>query len=281
MPPGREDRAARSARAQQRQMTRREAERLPPVLVEACVDSVESALAAEAGGAGRVELCDDLVEGGTTPSAGMIELCSERVGIPVFVIIRPRGGDFLYSDAEFEVMRRDVGRAAALGAGGIVLGLLRPDGSVDVERTRVLVEEARPLPVTFHRAIDVCRDTDEALDALLALGVDRVLTSGGAATAEAGLDVIARMVQRAAGRIAVLAGGGVNEDNVARVVAGTGVREVHVRGTALRPSAMAYRNPAVDFGGRTAASDAVLEVTDRARIERLVRLAGEAAGPSD
>ncbi|HEX6069350.1 MAG TPA: copper homeostasis protein CutC [Longimicrobiaceae bacterium] len=257
------------------------AARPPAVLVEACVDSVESALAAQAGGAGRVELCDDLVEGGTTPSAGMIELCCERVGIPVFVMIRPRGGDFLYSDAEFEVMRRDVGRAAALGAAGIVLGLLRADGSVDVERTRRLVEEARPLPVTFHRAIDVSRDTDEALDALLALGVDRVLTSGRAASAEAGLDVIARMVQRAAGRIVVLAGGGVKEENVGRIVAGAGVREVHVRGTVVRPSAMTYRNPAVDFGGRTAVPDSLLEVTDRARLERLVRLADEAARPPD
>jgi copper homeostasis protein len=251
------------------------------VLVEACVDSVESALAAEAGGGGGVELCDDLLEGGTTPSAGMIELCCERAGIPVFVMIRPRGGDFLYSDAEFEVMRRDIARAAALGAAGIVLGLLRPDGSVDAARTRLLVEEARPLPVTFHRAIDVSRDMDEAFDTLLALGVNRVLTSGRAATAEEGVDVIAGMVRRAAGRIAVLAGGGIREENLARVVADTGVREVHVRGTVVRPGGMAYRNPTIDFGGRTAPPDSLLEVTDPARIQRLVRLAQEAVAPPE
>lgn len=249
----------------------------PSVLVEACVDSVESAVAAEAGGAGRVELCDDLVEGGTTPSAGMIEVCCERVGIPVFVMIRPRGGDFLYTDAEFEVMRRDTARAARLGASGVVFGLLRTDGAVDVERTRRLVEEARPLPVTFHRAIDVSRDIDEALGALIDLGVDRVLTSGAAATADVGIDVIDRMVRSAAGRIVVLPGGGLKEDNVGRVVARTGVREVHVRATTLRPSAMTHRNAALDFGGHTAVSDALLEATDTARIERIVRLADRAA----
>ncbi|HEX6927160.1 MAG TPA: copper homeostasis protein CutC [Longimicrobiaceae bacterium] len=244
------------------------------VRVEACVDSVESALAAEAGGADRVELCDDLVEGGTTPSAGMIELCVERISIPVFVIIRPRGGDFLYSDLEFEVMRRDVTRAAELGASGVVLGLLRPDGTVDVERTRVLVEEARPLAVTFHRAFDVTRDADEALDALLEIGVDRVLSSGRAATADAGIEILRRMVERAGDRLVVLAGGGIREHNVQSIVTGTGVREVHVRGTSVRRSAMTYRNPAVTFGGRPAPADDLREATDEALIARLRMLAG-------
>lgn len=238
-----------------------------PVLVEACVDSVESAQAAERGGARRVELCANLLEGGTTPSTATIELCRERLEIPVFVIIRPRGGDFLYSDTEIEVMRRDIAGAARAGAAGVVVGVLRRDGSVDAERMRPLVEAARPLAVTFHRAFDVTRDADEALDALLALGVDRVLTSGRAVTAEAGIPVIARLVERSAGRLVVLAGGGVREHNVERIVRETGVREVHVRDRSPRQSSMAYRNPEVDFG-------AVVEGTDAARIAAIVRAAG-------
>jgi copper homeostasis protein len=145
------------------------------ILIEACVDSVPSALAAEAGGAGRVELCDNMIEGGTGPSAGTIEEAKARLRIPVFVMIRPRGGDFLYSDVEYDVMRRDIAHARALGVDGVVLGLRDRDGNVDVARTRALVDAARPLPVTFHRAFDVARDPDRALDALLGLGVERVL----------------------------------------------------------------------------------------------------------
>lgn len=248
------------------------------IRIEACIDSVESALAAEQGGADRVELCDDLVEGGTTPSAGMIELCAERLNIPVFVIIRPRGGDFLYADAEFEVMRRDVARASAFGASGVVLGLLLRDGTVDTERTRILIDEARPLSVTFHRAFDVARDADEALDALLELGVDRVLSSGRAASAEEGIPTLARMVDRAADSLVVLAGGGIREENVEQIVAGTNVREIHVRGTSPLASAMSYINPAVSFGGGTAPPDEFRHVTDATRISRMRKLANE-VGP--
>jgi copper homeostasis protein len=143
------------------------------------------------------------------------------------------------------------------------------------------MEEARPMSVTFHRAIDVSRDADEALETLIELGVERVLTSGRAATALAGIGVIGRLVQRAAGRISILPGGGVNEDNVRRIVDGTGAREVHVRGTVLRPSPMLYRNPAVTFAGRTPVSDELLEVTDAARIAEIVRQVGEPARAAD
>ena len=241
------------------------------VLVEACLDSVPSALAAEAGGAGRIELCDNLIEGGTTPSAGTIAECRERLRIPIFVMIRPRGGDFLYSDVEYAVMQRDVAHAKSLGADGVVLGLLRPDGTVDVERTRRLVETARPLAVTFHRAIDVSRDADEALDALVAIGVDRVLTSGQAPTAPEGAAVIGRMVRRAAGRIVVLPGCGIDETNAARLVAETGAREVHVRGTVVTGSPMRHRNSHVLFRSAPPEDDLALEVTDGARIEAIAR----------
>ena len=248
------------------------------VLLEACLDSVGSAVAAERGGADRIELCDNLVEGGTTPSAGAIAECKARVGIPVFAMIRPRGGDFLYSDEEFAVMRRDVAEARRLGADGVVLGLLRADGTVDRDRTALLLEEARPLPVTFHRALDVARDAEEALETLIALGVDRVLTSGQAPTVPEGLAVIAALVRRAAGRIVVMPGCGIDEFNARRVVEATGAREVHVRGTTTRGSAMAHRNPAVAFRSPLPAEDLALEVTSADRIAATLR-ALRGAGP--
>jgi copper homeostasis protein len=249
-----------------------------PILIEACVDSVPSAMAAEAGGAGRVELCDNLGEGGTTPSAGAIAECRARLRIPIFVMIRPRGGDFLYSDVEYEIMRRDISQARSLGADGMVLGLLRRDGTVDVERTRPLVDAARPLPVTFHRAIDVARDAEEALDALIGMGIDRVLTSGQAPTAPQGAALIARLVRRAAGRIVVLPGCGIDETNVQRLVADTGAYEVHVRGTAMVRSGMAHRNPRVLFRSPVPDDDLALEVTDADRIRRMASLLAEPEG---
>jgi copper homeostasis protein len=243
------------------------------LLLEACVDSVESAIAAEAGGAGRVELCDNLVEGGTTPSAGAIAMCVERIAIPVFVMIRPRGGDFLYSDVEFDVMRRDISLAKGLGAHGVVFGILNSDGTVDVERSRVLVEEARPLEVTFHRAFDVTRDAAEALEALIGLGIERVLSSGQVPTAGEGAETLASLVQQARGRIGILPGGGVDKNDIGRIVRETGVTEVHVRGTSLQPSGMAYRNPGIDFGGRISAGGDTREVTDPDRIRQILESA--------
>jgi copper homeostasis protein len=215
------------------------------LLVEACVDGVPSALAAEAGGAARLELCSALSEGGLTPSAGVIEMVRERVALPLFVLIRPRGGDFLYDAEEFEVMRRDVVTAGLLGADGVVLGVLQSNGTVDAERTGALIEAARPLDVTFHRAFDFTRDADEALDRLIALGADRVLTSGHAASAIDGVATLARLVERAAGRIGVVAGGGVRPDNVRAVIQGSGVTEVHLRGGGARRSGMEFRREAL------------------------------------
>ncbi|MFN8574629.1 MAG: copper homeostasis protein CutC [Gemmatimonadaceae bacterium] len=213
------------------------------VLLESCVDSVASAIASAEGGAQRVELCDNLVEGGTTPSAGMIRSCVERATIPVFVIIRPRGGDFLYDDDDVAVMAEDIRTAAALGASGIVIGALRAEGTIDREITRRLLELARPLPVTFHRAFDMTRDLRESLDALMELGIDRVLTSGGAPRALDGTDAIADLVHRAGPQLRVMAGGGVRANHVAQLVERTGVREVHARLTESVESGMRYRAP--------------------------------------
>lgn len=243
--------------------------------LEACVDSIESALSAQAGGADRVELCDNLLEGGTTPSAGLIALCCARLEIPVHVLIRPRGGDFVYSELELEVMRRDIAVARECGARGVVFGMLLPDGSIDVPHTRALIGAARPLAVTFHRAFDFSADPDQALDDLIALGVDRLLTSGQAASAIEGTGILARLVQRAAGRIAIAAGGGLSEENVLAVIERTGVPEVHVRATALLESTVAYRPTHLTLLKQPLPNQYDRAVTDPERIRRLVLLLGK------
>jgi copper homeostasis protein len=226
------------------------------VLVEACVDSVESALAAERGGAGRLELCDALFDGGTTPSAGMIAACRERVSIPLFVIIRPRGGGFVYSDSELDVMRRDIVAARGLGVDGVVIGPMRPDGSVDEEQTRSLVDTADGLPVTFHRAFDFA-------------GASRVLSSGGAPTAREGAGTLAGLVRQAGARLTVMAGGGVREENVRDIIATAGVREVHVRLTRLTRGGGPALREDVKVRKALPPDEASWEETDEARIRRV------------
>ena len=198
-------------------------------LVEAAVETLDSALVAERAGADRIELCENLSDGGTTPGTRLIGTVAERTRLPVFVLIRPRAGDFVYSDDEFDQMIRGTELARRLGIAGIVTGALTPDGRVDVKRTRVLVEAAAGLPVTFHRAIDSAVDLPAALEGAIEAGASRVLTSGGAATAVEGVDLIAALIGQARERITVIAGGGIREPNVRDVIARTGVREVHAR----------------------------------------------------
>ncbi len=212
------------------------------VCVEVCVDSVASAIAAEQGGAHRLELCSNLAEGGVTPSAGLIAMVRKRVAIELRVLIRPRAGDFCYSHDEFDVMSRDVLLAQQLGANGVALGILDSDGRVDTSRTRELVKLAEPLQVTFHRALDMARDLNEALEAVLETGCDRILTSGAAQTAERGIDTIARLVKSAANRIQIVAAGGIREHNVRKIVEKTGVCEIHAALQSPIPSPMSFRN---------------------------------------
>ena len=198
------------------------------------MDTVAGARIAERARAGRVELCAALHDAGTTPSAGTIAAAVAAVAIPVFVLVRPRGGGFVHDDEELDVMRRDVRAARELGAAGVVAGALRRDGRVDVDATARLVEAAGPLPVTFHRAVDLAPDLAEALETLASLGVRRVLTSGGAPTALGGAEALAALVRQAGDRVAILAGGGIREAHAAELVRRTGARELHVRLAAPR-----------------------------------------------
>jgi len=243
------------------------------IVLEVCIDSVEAAIAAQQGGAHRVELCANLLEGGTTPSAGTIQLARRSVDIDVNVIIRPRGGDFCYTSVEFEVMKLDIETAKAAGANGVVIGILTEDGSVDRERTRELVELARPLSVTFHRAFDMARDPYEALETLIELGVDRVLTTGQESSVLEGLDVITDLVEKAGERIIIMPGGGITERNFKKIVESSGVVEVHFLAPATRESPMSYRNPNCFMGGELRPPEFSLAVTDPTLVKTFVRAA--------
>ena len=199
------------------------------VIVEAAVESLEDAMAAVDGGARRLELCANLSVGGTTPDRSLIEAVLRRVQVPVFAMIRPRGGSFVYTDGEIDRMRRDIEMALDIGVAGVVLGVLDSSNSIDVQRSGSLIAVAGGSRVTFHRAFDRTPDLSAAADALVSLGVSRVLTSGGAPSAIEGVDVLASLVARVGDRLRILAGGGVRANNVRDIVGRSGVREVHAR----------------------------------------------------
>jgi copper homeostasis protein len=216
--------------------------------LEICVDSLESAVAAESGGASRIELCSSLNEGGLTPSLGLLRAVRSRVKIGVHVMIRPRAGDFLYSADELDVMREDIKLAGQNGADGIVLGLLTAEGDVDVEQAQELVALARPMEVTFHRAIDMARDVNAALEDVICTGADRVLTSGAEATAMQGRHHIRELVRSAKGRIKIMAGGGVRAENVVEILRVTGAREFHAALRRQVPSPMKHHRRKIHLG---------------------------------
>jgi copper homeostasis protein len=206
------------------------------IVIEICLDSVESAIAAEAGGADRIELCADLAQGGVTPSAGLIEEVRAGVKTRLHTMVRPRAGDFEYSSEELRVMERDIEFAKRTGVDGIVVGTLNPDKTVNVAALRALIEAARPMSVTFHRAFDLVPDPGLEMDVLLELGVDRLLTSGQAPTAVKGHRTISDLVQRAQGRLVILAGGGVSKMNARWLIEETGIVEIHA-GSSVSTSA--------------------------------------------
>ena len=213
---------------------------------EICIDNVASALAVQKGGADSIELCAGLSEGGTTPSVGMIRKCRELLDIKIFVMIRPRRGDFLFSEPEIEVMLEDIAVAKAEGADGVVIGLLLPNGKVDVKNTKRLVAAARPMLVTFHRAFDMTPEPIAALHALKACGVDRILTSGQQATAEEGIELIKILLKEAGDDIVILPGGGINPSNLNEILV-DGVKEIHATAAERVESLMESRNEWVDL----------------------------------
>jgi copper homeostasis protein len=211
-------------------------------LLEIAANSLGSALAAQDGGADRVELCANLSEGGTTPSHGTIAVTRDRLRIPLHVLIRPRAGDFYYDDADVEVMLRDIETCVALGCDGVVIGALDVEGDVDAPTCGTLIAAAGPLGVTFHRAFDVAGDQVRALDTIIELGCERVLTSGGEGTALAGAERIAGFVEQAGSRLVVMAGAGIDAGNIREVAERSHAREIHASARALRASASSHRN---------------------------------------
>jgi copper homeostasis protein len=240
-------------------------------IIEICANSVQSCVEAEAGGARRVELCAGIPEGGTTPSYGAIRMAQELTStIGIHVIIRPRGGDFLYVDSEVRTMLYDIEMAKMLKVDGVVFGCLTKEGDIDVPLMRRLIEASGSLSVTCHRAFDMCREPFVALEQLVALGCDRILTSGQQPDALQGMPLIKELVRRANGRIIIMPGCGVREDNIALIEAETGAGEFHASARSISPSRMEYRNEKAPMGSPAVASEFETAQTDRRKVFKLV-----------
>lgn len=242
-----------------------------PYVLEIAANSLASALAAQEGGASRIELCSALELGGLTPSPGQVALVRDKLSIPVYVLIRPRAGDFAYAEEEHATMLADIAYCAAAGCDGVVVGALTADGDVDVTRCRELVSAANGIDVTFHRAIDVCRDPATALEAIISLGCARVLSSGSAASAMEGSANLRRLIEQAAGRIEIMPGAGIGAGNIAALMAATGAREFHASAKRALPPRMRFMPAdALGMAGGETRSDA-------AEVRRIVEALREAA----
>lgn len=244
------------------------------VVIEICAGSVESAIAAKKGGAQRIELCSALSEGGITPSQAMIEYVKRNLKIETFVLIRPRTGDFSYSRAEFEVMKSDIFSAKAKGADGIVTGMLNTDGTIDTCRMKEIMDLARPLPVTFHRAFDLTRDPDKASEDIIKLGCKRILTSGQAQNALLGADLIARLVKIADNRISIMPGGGINAGNLQHIFDITGATEYHLSATTLVGSRMIFRKEGISMGNGSG-NEYEMAQTDQNLVSEICQIASK------
>ena len=238
---------------------------------ELCAYSVDACRIAQCLGVNRVELCASPAEGGVTPSMATIERVAKIEGIDVSVMIRPRGGDFLYSDDEFETMLRDIAYAREAGATGVVFGILTADGKVDVERTRQLVEASKGMETTFHRAVDMTEDYESAVEAIIAAGCNRILTSGGYDKAIDGIENIRRAVEIANGRIEIMAGSGVVAAN-AKQLAEVGVDALHFSAKCMVAGAMEYCNPRISMGGSDAVDEYALRTVDENEVKEILKL---------
>lgn len=240
------------------------------IIIEVCVDNVEAALTAQKAGAHRLELCSALSEGGLTPSKGLIEYVISHVKIPVNVLIRPRNGDFLYSRAEFEVIKSDIFSAKVAGASGIVVGMLNSDASIDTCRMNEVMEMCKPLPVTFHRAFDMVNNPVDSLEVIIGLGCKRILTSGGKVTAAQGSTLISELVQQSKDRILIMPGAGINENNFHELVEVTGCREFHLSGSIDSQPKMKYVNPILSH-----VFPDNYKTTSQKKIEEICKLAAQ------
>src|SRR5664280_64589 len=238
--------------------------------LEICVDSVESAIDAQAAGADRIELCNSLGEGGTTPGSGTIISARNNLTIGLHVIIRPRAGDFLYSDLEYDIMRREIELCGEYGVDGVVLGILEPDGRIDVERTAKLIESARPMSATFHRAFDLCSDPFKGIEDVISTGADRLLTSGQRNRAEDGISLISKLIQHAGKRIIIMPGSGINESNIGLIARGTGANEFHLTGRKIIDSEMIFRRENIFMGGVSVIPEFSRKVADPDMIRSII-----------
>ena len=237
---------------------------------EICANSAESCLAAQEGGAHRVELCAAMPEGGTTPSYGEIKLARKLIDIRLHVIIRPRGGDFLYSPLELDIMEEDIRAAREAGADGVVFGCLTPDGELDMPAMTRLMKASEGMAVTFHRAFDYVKDPKQVMETLIEMGVDRILTSGQQPSAIKGAGLLAELVEQAAGRIVIMPGCGVKEDNIAELAKLTGASEFHFSARENRESRMKLRNPALSMGGPVVIDEYINPVTTSTRVRNTI-----------
>jgi len=244
------------------------------VTIEVCLDSVDSAVAAQKGGAQRVELCDNLFEGGTTPSIGAVKMARKEISIGLNVIIRPRGGDFCYTPLEFEVMKEDVLACKAAGVDGVVIGCLNPDGTVDKEKTQELIALAQPMSVTFHRAFDMVTDPWVALEEIIEMGCDRILTSGLEATVPEGMEMLAKLVEKAGDRIIIMPGNGITERNFDKVIETVGAKEYHIYVHSESPSAMTFRPDHIYMGGLLRQPEFFNRYTNSSRVHSLKTIGG-------
>lgn len=240
-------------------------------LIEICAAHLQSALAAQEGGAKRVELCDNLYEGGTTPSYAAIKIAREKLEIGLNVMIRPRGSDFCYSDLEFELMQEDIRICKQLAADGVVFGILLPDGNIDIAKTNRLIELARPMTVTFHRAFDMTPDPFKALEEIIELGIDRILTAGQKNTVPEGIELISELVKQAGDRIIIMPGSGINEQNIKQIRDKSGAREFHLTGRKPVESRMTYRKEGIFMGGLPGIPEFEINLTDEMRIREIVK----------